>query len=110
MTLQEFAALFPGEAFNVHRVERGPGNRRRWIWFARFTSDYFTSDTDRLVYDHRYHQAPGWPGAEGETPEAALDALAELVLEQKGERAKNAAKHQHEYEQDFAEFRKKLGR
>jgi len=48
------------------------------VWHIQYTSDYFTSDSDRGVFDH---VAPNVPSGCGTSPEEAIDNLLELTAE-----------------------------
>lgn len=72
MTLQEFASLFPKRAFALRYVERGEKGARKFVWHLQYTNDYFTSDTDRDVYNHG---VPNYPDGFGDSPEEAIDDL-----------------------------------
>lgn len=78
MKIEDFVAAFPGHPFALRWVERGPHGERKFGWHAMFTSDYFTSDTDRLIDNH---QPPHHWEAFADTPEAALGQLAKLTLD-----------------------------
>ena len=72
VTIAKFIEMFPGMPFCLRYVERGEHKQRAFGWHARFTSDYFTSDSDRLVDDH--HQ-PSFTTGWGSTPEEALGEI-----------------------------------
>lgn len=72
MTPAELVGRFPGRAFGLLYVERGPSGERYYSWMAYWAQGvYFTSDTDRLA-DH--HHGDG-PRAFGSTPEEAIQRL-----------------------------------
>jgi hypothetical protein len=82
MTIEEFQKAFPGVPFALHYVKRGEANKRKFGWHASFTNEYWTSDTDRPIYNHNpphdemYTMYEAW----GKTPYDALDALTDMVL------------------------------
>ncbi len=79
MTLQKFAQLFPSSPFALRYVEQGEHGKRKFVWHIKYTSDYWTSDTCRAVYDHC---DPVVPDGFGDTPEEAVDDLLRNTLAQ----------------------------
>lgn len=72
-TVEQFIEWFPHAPFELKRVERGAADQRKFGWLARFTSDYYTSDSDRLVDDHR---RPSYEESFAYSIEEALGGLA----------------------------------
>lgn len=72
MTLDEFIEKFPERPFAIRFIERGEQYRRKFVWYVMFTSDYFTSDSDRAVLNHC---PPNDPEGFGDSLELALDDL-----------------------------------
>jgi hypothetical protein len=106
MNIKSFLKLFPATPFYLHRVERGAHRERKFIWHARFTSDYFTSDTDRLVDNHK--PPHGYTDAFGDTVEECLEDLAQQVLKNMESSTAHYQKGQREAEGKLSEFRQKL--
>jgi hypothetical protein len=88
MKIEDFAKLYPESPFALRYVERGAQGARKFVWHIMRTSDYFTSDTDRQVYDHR---APAEPDGFGDTPEGAIDDLLSNIKKQLAAREREAA-------------------
>jgi nicotinamidase-related amidase len=105
MTPQEFADLFPGRPFAIRHVERGAHGARKFGWHVMFTSDYWTSDSDREVYAHC---PPSDPDGFGETLEEAFANVAKGVLERAEGRRANYEKLLEEAQQELAVTRVRL--
>lgn len=82
MTIEEFLKVFPDTPFALHYVERGTHKERSFGWHASFTTSYWTSDTDRPIYNHNPptnmlgEYLEGW----GDTSEGALEDLVTKVF------------------------------
>lgn len=110
LTIEQFTRLFPRSPFRLSYVERGEHKNRKFIWYAAFTSDYFTSDSDRLVDDHcppRGYPNP-YTDASGNTPEEALSELARQVLENMKASVESRKKYRREAEEALESFQKQL--
>jgi hypothetical protein len=106
MTPQEFAALFPGRPFAIRYVERGEHGGRKFVWHVMFTSDYFTSDSDRAVYDHG---PPRMPDGFGATLDEAFDAVVTGVVRDAERRVSRDLEELRKSETELREVKTRLG-
>ncbi len=105
MTPKEFADLFPGRPFAIRWVERGDHGARAFFWHVVFTSDYWTSDSWREVYDHH---RPDCPDGKGETLEAAFADLIKKTHERALKTVEYQKKKLLESEQELRDVEAKV--
>jgi hypothetical protein len=107
VTSAEFVKLFPGRAFAARYVERGDKGARAFVWHVMFTNDYWTSDSDRDVYNHC---PPREPDGFGPTLEAAFDDVARNWVGAADRQVAMYRVRLTESEQEARELKERLGR